>query len=244
MTGWLEVAFVAFTAQLAVLPGEKVQLIIATLSTRFSPYIVVAAAGTAFAGWTAVEIVVGGALTRLLPGGVLDAFTAGMFLLFAYLLYRSIPEGSTSVEETEDVRSVEKTNGGVETNEREPEIELPLSGVDLPKRLEVFVPIFVMMAVGEFGDKTQLITITLAANYGAHPAIWFGEMFAIIPVSLANALFFHRFSGRFDARKAHIAGAAIFLFFAADTVMNLAVGFSVWETTVETVGAWLRSLAL
>lgn len=233
MTGWLEVAFVAFTAQLAVLPGEKVQLIIATLSTRFSPCVVVSAAGAAFAGWTAIEIAVGGALTRLLPGGVLDAFTAGMFLLFAYLLYRSIPKGGTSIE---------KTDGGVEM--RESEVELPLSGVALPSRLEAFVPIFVMMAVGEFGDKTQLITITLAANYGAHPAIWFGEMFAIIPVSLANALFFHRFSGRFDARKAHIVGAVIFLFFAADTVMNLAVGFSLWETAVETVGAWLSSLAL
>jgi len=233
MTGWLEVTFVAFTAQLAVLPGEKVQLIIATLSTRFRPYVVVSAAGAAFAGWTAVEIAVGGALTRLLPGGVLDAFTAGMFLLFAYLLYRSIPEGRTSVE---------RTDGGVETHGREPEIDLPLSSIDLPERLEVFVPIFVMMAVGEFGDKTQLITITLAANYGATSAIWFGEMFAIIPVSIANAVFFHRFSGRFDARKAHIVGAAIFLFFAADTVMNLAVGFSVWETVVRTVGAWLGGL--
>lgn len=240
MTGWLEVAFVAFTAQLAVLPGEKVQLIIATLSTRFSPYVVVSAAGAAFAGWTAVEIAVGGTLTRLLPGGVLDAFTAVMFILFAYLLYRSIPESQHLAEETDGGASVQRTDGGVET--RKPEIELPLSSIDLPNRLEVFAPIFVMMAVGEFGDKTQLITVTLAANYGATSAIWFGEMFAIIPVSIANAMFFHRFSGRFDARKAHITGAAIFLFFAADTVMNLAVGFSAWETAVETVGAWLSSI--
>jgi putative Ca2+/H+ antiporter (TMEM165/GDT1 family) len=239
MTGWLEVTFVAFTAQLAVLPGEKVQLIIATLSTRFSPYVVVSAAGAAFAGWTAVEIAVGGTLTRLLPGGVLDAFTAGMFLLFAYLLYRSIPESPPTVEETDGSKTVQKTDGGVETHE--PEIELPLSGIDLPDRLEVFVPIFVMMAVGEFGDKTQLITITLAANYGATSAIWFGEMFAIIPVSIANALFFHRFSGRFDARKAHIFGAAVFFFFAADTVMSLTVDFSVWETVVEGVGGLVRS---
>jgi len=238
MTGWVEVAFVAFTAQLAVLPGEKVQLIIATLSTRFNPYIVVAAAGTAFAGWTAIEIAVGGTLTRVLPGGVLDAFTAGMFLLFAYLLYRSIPDSDSSIEKTDADLSVEKTDGGVGAHESE--MELPLSGVNLPNRLEVFVPIFFMMAVGEFGDKTQMITITLAANFGAHPGIWLGEMLAIIPVSLANALFFNRFSGKFDARKAHIIGAAIFLFFAADTVMNLTVGVSVWETTVETVGGLLR----
>jgi len=237
---WLEVAFVAFTAQLAVLPGEKVQLIIATLSTRLSPYVVVAAAGTAFAGWTAVEIAVGGALTSLLPGDALEAFTAAMFLLFAYLLYRSIPERRRSTEKTDGSSSVEKTDGGVDAAARESEIELPLSSIDFPSRLEAFAPIFVMMAVGEFGDKTQLITITLAANYGATSAIWFGEMFAIIPVSIANAVFFHKFSGRFDARKAHIVGAVIFLFFAADTVMNLVVDLSVWETAVEGVGTWLR----
>jgi len=86
-----------------------------------------------------------------------------------------------------------------------------------------------MMAVGEFGDKTQLITITLAANHGPHPAIWFGEMAAIIPVSILNSLFFYRFSELFDARKAHIGGAFIFLFFALDTVLGLTVGFSFWE---------------
>ena len=32
MTGWLEIAVIAFVAQVAVLPGEKVQYIIAGLS--------------------------------------------------------------------------------------------------------------------------------------------------------------------------------------------------------------------
>jgi putative Ca2+/H+ antiporter (TMEM165/GDT1 family) len=59
-------------------------------------------------------------------------------------------------------------------------------------------------------------------------------MFAIIPVSLANALFFHRFSHRFDVRKAHIFGAVVFAFFAVDTILSLTLGFSAWETAVET----------
>jgi putative Ca2+/H+ antiporter (TMEM165/GDT1 family) len=90
-----------------------------------------------------------------------------------------------------------------------------------------------MMAVGEFGDKTQLVTIGLAVQYGAHPGIWAGEMLAIVPVSLANAYVFHRFSHRFDVRKAHLFGAALFGFFAADTVLAMATGFSVWETVVS-----------
>jgi putative Ca2+/H+ antiporter (TMEM165/GDT1 family) len=216
--GWFEILVVAFTAQLAVLPGEKVQLIIAGLSTKYSPFVVVSAAGAAFAGWTAVEIVVGEALTRLLPGAALDAFTAGMLALFAVLLYRSMPDGDAEHEP-------ESVDGG-------PDVSLPLVDRDVPKPLGGFFPIFAMMAAGEFGDKTQFITITLAANYGATSAIWFGEMLAIIPVSLANALFFHRFSHRFDVRKAHLFGALVFAFFAFDITLALTTGFSVWETVV------------
>src|SRR6056297_1948067 len=92
MTGWLEIVIVAFTAHLAVLPGEKVQFIIAGLSTRYSPWIVVAAAGSAFAGWTALEIWFGSALKGALPQIYPDGFTAALFLVFAALLVRSAPE--------------------------------------------------------------------------------------------------------------------------------------------------------
>jgi putative Ca2+/H+ antiporter (TMEM165/GDT1 family) len=61
-------------------------------------------------------------------------------------------------------------------------------------------------------------------------------------VSIANAYVFHRFSHRFDVRKAHLAGAALFAFFAADTVLALATGFSVWETVVSTVAQAILGL--
>jgi putative Ca2+/H+ antiporter (TMEM165/GDT1 family) len=84
VTGWVEILTVAFVAQLAVLPGEKVQFIIAGLSTRYDPKVVVAAAGSAFAGWTVLEILFGQALKTALPPTLLDALTAGLFLLFAF----------------------------------------------------------------------------------------------------------------------------------------------------------------
>ncbi|WP_226480261.1 TMEM165/GDT1 family protein [Natrinema amylolyticum] len=223
MTGWLEVLVAAFVLQLTVLPGEKVQFIIAGLATRFDPWIVVAAAGSAFAGWTALEIAFGAAIQGVLPTVYLDAITAGLFLLFAALLVRSAPETS---------RRPAATNGGAATAD---EIDISVLGVDVPSYLRGFVPIFALMAVGEFGDKTQLVTIGLAVQYGAHPAIWAGEMLAIVPVSAANAYFFHTFSHRFDARLAHLAGAGIFLFFGLDTVLQLVTGVSVWETIVEAI---------
>jgi putative Ca2+/H+ antiporter (TMEM165/GDT1 family) len=231
VTGWLEIMTVAFVAQLMVLPGEKVQFIIAALSTRYNPLVVVSAAGTAFAGWTALEILFGGALQRALPPAALDAFTAGLFLLFAVLLYRSAPP---------DAKSVAETDGGIAAFDAE--IEPTVFGRAVPDVLGGFLPIFVMMAAGEFGDKTQLVTIGLAARYGTHPAIWFGEMFAIIPVSLANAYFFNRFAHRLDLRKAHLFSAALFGFFAADVALSLVTGFSVWETVVGAAAAAVTGL--
>ncbi|ELY76743.1 TMEM165/GDT1 family protein [Natrinema pallidum] len=223
MTGWLEVLVAAFVLQLSVLPGEKGQFIIAGLSTRYDPRIVVAAAASAFAGWTALEIGFGAAIQGVLPRVYLDAITAGLFLLFAVLLVRSAPEGS---------RRPAVTNGGAATAA---EIDVSIRGYDLPPYLRGFVPIFALMAVGEFGDKTQLVTIGLAVQYGAHPAIWAGEMLAIVPVSAVNAYFFHRFSHRFDARLAHLAGAGLFLFFGLDTVLQIGTGISVWETIVDAI---------
>ncbi len=224
MAPFLEVVLVAFGYQLLVLPGEKVQIIIAGLATRFHPLVVVAAAGSAFAGWTALEILFGELLTRVLPQVVLDSITAGLFLLFAALLVKSAPEPDASAE---------ATDGGLAA---EADLDGSILGYEITTRHGAFLPIFAMMAAGEFGDKTQLVTIGLAAQYGAHPGIWLGEMLAIIPVSLANAYVFHHLVGHVDIRKAHLVGAAVFLFFGLDTVLGLLTGVSVWEVVVTHLG--------
>ncbi|MFC6723042.1 TMEM165/GDT1 family protein [Halobium palmae] len=245
MTPFLELVVIAAVAQLTVLPGEKVQFIIAGLSTRFKPMLVVAAAGTAFAGWTALEILFGQALQQALPGFVLDGITATLFLLFAVLLVRSVPDGSEISAE-----SATQTDGGVvgtRIDEINPEFEM--FGYTIGGQIGEFLTIFAMMAAGEFGDKTQLVTIALAAQYGASAAIWLGEMFVIIPVSLANAYFFHTFSHRFDIRKAHYAGAALFAFFGLDTILGLVTGpeavyghNSLWEAFVSVISDIFLSL--
>ncbi len=231
MADLLTVVVVAAGAQLAVLPGEKVQFIIASLSTRYHPLLVVSAAGTAFAGWTALEILFGNALQSVIPGVYLDLITVVLFAVFAVLLWRSMPDSGEEPVTTD--------GGNVAVGH---DLDVTLFGREVPNVLGGFLPIFVMMAAGEFGDKTQLITITLAARYGAHPGIWLGEMLVIIPVSLANAYFFHTFSHRFDVRKAHMFGAALFAFFAADTLLAVTTGFSVWETVVNSLADVVTSL--
>jgi len=226
MATWLEVAVVAFVAQLAVLPGEKVQFIIAGLSTRFHPALVVAAAGSAFAGWTVLEIVFGSYLQSVVPGGYLQAMTGLLFLLFAYLLVRSAPAATDGADDVDSRVARIVGNGG------DVDVRVPVLGWRVPPVLGNFLPIFALMAFGEFGDKTQVVTIGLATQYAHGSAIWVGEMAAILPVSAINALFFYRFSGRFDLRMAHYASAALFVFFGVDTLQSLLTGVSAWELAV------------
>ncbi|PSQ32629.1 hypothetical protein BRD05_09935 [Halobacteriales archaeon QS_9_70_65] len=221
MADYATVVVIALLAQLAVLPGEKAQFIVAALSTRYHPLGVVAAAGAAFAGWTALEIWFGSAL-QALPPVVLDAITAALFLIFAVLLVRSAPNPG------QDIAAA--TDGGLEVIE---DVRLPVVDRKVPDALGGYLPIFALIAAGEFGDKTQLVTIGLAAQYGATSAIWVGEMAAIVPVSLANAYFFSRFAHLFEVRTAHFLAAGLFAFFGLDTVLARATGVSVWETAVE-----------
>jgi len=227
---WLGVVAIAAGYQLAVLPGEKVQFIIAGLATQYNPFLVVSAAGSAFAGWTVLEIWFGQTLVETLPGIYLDALTAALFALFAVLLVRSAPPADAPPDGAETVYH----DGG------ELDVTLPLLDVSVPQPFGGFLPIFAMMAFGEFGDKTQLITIALASQYAAYPtAIWTGEMLAIIPISLFNALFFYRFSNAVDMRKAHFAGAAIFSFFAVDFLAAVLLGVSPWEVIVDVLATAL-----
>ena len=206
-----EILVTAFVLQLTALPGEKGQLVIASLATRYNPYMVVAGAATAFGGWTALEILLGSALEGALPVVYLDAITAALFVLFAGWLLATTADGE----------------GDAMTRMTDGDGRFAAVESAIPPRLRGFLPSFSLMVVGEFGDKTQLVTIGLAVQYGASPAIWLGEMLAIVPVSLATALVFHRTADRLQTAWLHRLAAGIFLLFAVDIVASYTLGISV-----------------
>jgi putative Ca2+/H+ antiporter (TMEM165/GDT1 family) len=229
VAGWLEILLAAATLQLLALPGEKVQMIIAGLSTRYDPYVVVAGAGLAFAGWTALEILFGRALQRALPAVYLDAITGGLFVLFGVVLAYSaatLDAGSDHGTATDGgEREPSRPNGGTVTERADPRVRALDRRV--PERYRGFLPAFSISAFGEFGDKTQVVTIGLAVQYGAHPAIWLGEMLVIIPVSMATALVSHRLAHLFTAdrrRLVYLGSAALFFLFAADVAAQYLLG--------------------
>lgn len=226
MTDPVTIVAVAFVAQLAVLPGEKVQLLVSGLATRYRPAIIVTAAGVAFAGWTAIEIQVGAALRGALAPTILDAVSALLFGLFAVTLLHSEPGGAGGQLQITDGGAIELGGRSLPGSELLAEINDDLASA---------LSIFSLLAVGEFGDKTQLVTIALAVQYGAHPGIWVGEMAAIVPITAANAYCCHRLSGKLNRRLAHRVAAGLFAFFAIDTGQAILTGVSIWETVVEWV---------
>jgi putative Ca2+/H+ antiporter (TMEM165/GDT1 family) len=196
MATFLEVLIAAATLQALVIPGEKVQMIIAGLSTKYRPLPVVAGAAVAFGAWTALEVAFGEALQGALPAVYLDAVTAGLFVLFAVLLVRAglgVGGGGGGAGDGEAV-----ADGGTLVEGR-------LAGLDrhLPDGAEGFFPAFSASAFGEFGDKTQLVTIGLV----------------IVPMSALTAFVFNRGARRLtdDHRRwLYYGSALLFVAFATD----------------------------
>ncbi|WP_254524121.1 TMEM165/GDT1 family protein [Natrinema caseinilyticum] len=226
---WIEIFATAFLLQLLALPGEKGQLVIAGLATTYNPYVVVAGAATAFGGWTALEILLGDALKGAVPVVYLDAVTAALFVFFAiWILYAGEKAKAGQARPRTDSSDPRSDGDTLQPDHDSDEGGLLLEAESgLSSSVGGYLSSFSAMGVAEFGDKTQLITISLAAQYGASPAIWVGEMLAIVPVSLATAVFFSRTTQVLNFTWVLRAAAAMFLLFASDIVAQYVFSVSV-----------------
>lgn len=141
---------------LAVLPAEvpdKTILACLILSSRYSPGAVFAGAAAAFAAQVALGVAAGGALS-LLPHHVVEACAAGAFVAGAVLLWRQQEDGGSS---DEDVGRDGGRSGF-----------WPVSGTA-----------FVVVFLAEFGDLTQILTISLAARFHAPVSVGVGATLAL-----------------------------------------------------------------
>jgi len=78
--------------------------------------------------------------------------------------------------------------------------------------LEVLLITFGLLFIGELGDKTQILTITLASIYSLPIEVWLGSFFALISVAWMGILI-----GSIIARKVpkfylKIVSISLFLF--------------------------------
>jgi Ca2+/H+ antiporter, TMEM165/GDT1 family len=162
-------AKMSFTAAaatfVAVLPAElpdKTILACLILSSRYRPGFVFTGAAAGFAAQVVLSVAAGGALS-LLPHRLVAAFAAAAFLVGAVLLWRHKPEQASDDEEA--------GQDGLRTG------FLPVAGTA-----------FAVIFLAEFGDLTQIMTVSLAARFhdpiavgaGATLALWTAAALAIL----------------------------------------------------------------
>ena len=158
---------VALTSFLAVLPAElpdKTVLACLILSSRYRPWYVFAGAAAAFTAQVVLAVAAGGVLS-LLPHRAVEALAAGAFLIGAVLLWRH-GSGSDDQDDEDDVGRDGVRNGF-----------WPVAGMS-----------FAVVFLAEFGDLTQLLTVSLAARYhdplavgvGATLALWVAAGLAVV----------------------------------------------------------------
>lgn len=149
----------------AILPAElpdKTILACLILSSRYRPGFVFAGVAAGFAAQVVLSVAAGGAIS-LLPHKAVAGFAAAAFLAGAVLLWRHQPEKAEDDEET--------GRDGLRTG------FLPVAGTA-----------FAVIFLAEFGDLTQILTISLAARFhdpiavgaGATLALWTAAGLAIL----------------------------------------------------------------
>jgi Ca2+/H+ antiporter, TMEM165/GDT1 family len=141
---------------LVVLPAElpdKTILACLILSSRYRPSVVFYGAATAFLAQVVLAVAAGGALS-LLPHRIVEAFAAAAFLAGAVLLWRQKEEKD---EEDEDTGRDGLRSGF----------------------WPVFGTAFAVVFLAEFGDLTQLTTISLAARFHDPVSVGIGATLAL-----------------------------------------------------------------
>jgi Ca2+/H+ antiporter, TMEM165/GDT1 family len=141
---------------------DKTFLATLVLSTRYRPILVWLGVGAAFTLQTAIAVVLGRAAS-FLPDVVVHIAAAALFLVGAVLLFR-------------EARAHQK-GAGTEDGEEYAARAAPAHG------FRAVVASFVVLFAAEWGDLSQLLTISLVARYDAPVEVFIGALAALLTVS-------------------------------------------------------------
>ncbi len=201
----------AFLANLLATFGDKGQLVVVTLASRYDAKKVFLGAVAAFSLWSTVEIAFGHLIESILPGAVITLLTGGLFVIFGcWTLKTAVPKF------TEDTSSTPPlvTGGGMDVG---------MTGKVIPDRLlnrmgayGGVLSTFVFIMFAEFGDKTQLLTINLSTTFPNSPlSIFVGVMTALGLRTGLDALIGERFERVLPTKWLELVASFVFLLFGA-----------------------------
>jgi putative Ca2+/H+ antiporter (TMEM165/GDT1 family) len=199
----LAVIGIAFGAIFLVELPDKTFIAALVLSTRYRPLAVWVGVGLAFLVQTVIACTVGGLVT-LLPHRIVEIVAGVIFLVGAIVLLREAPKADADEAATEEEYAAKATS---------PKAGLAAVGAS-----------FVVLFAAEWGDLSQLLTISLVGRYHDAVSVFIGAWGALLVVSGLAVV-----AGRFLLRylrlsTIHYVGSAVCFLLAAVTAYQVVAG--------------------
>ena len=198
----LVVVALTFAAIFVVELPDKTFIATLVLSTRFRPLLVWIGVGLAFAVQTGIAVALGKAAS-FLPTDVVRGAALVMFLVGAALLFR------------------EARNADAEESETEQEFAEKAAARGEVHGLKVVLTCFLVLFAAEWGDLSQLLTLSLVAKYDDPLSVFLGAWGALLAVSGLAVIVGRLLLQRVRLSVLHYVGAAVCVFMAALTVWEM-----------------------
>ena len=201
----MELAVVAltFAAIFVVELPDKTFIAALVLSTRYKPLLVWIGVGLAFFLQVLIAVTAG-QLATLLPETLIRSVAIAIFLLGAVLLFRSAP--------------------GADAEEAEAEEEYAAKATEARTGVKAVVASFLVLFAAEWGDLSQLLTISLVAKYEEPLSVFAGAWLALLAVSGLAVLAGRVLLRYMKLSVLHYIGATVCLVLAGVTTYELLLG--------------------
>ena len=201
----MELAVVAltFAAIFVVELPDKTFIAALVLSTRYKPLLVWIGVGLAFFLQVLIAVAAG-QLATLLPETLIRSVAIAIFLIGAVVLFRSAP--------------------GADAEEAEAEEEYAAKATEARSGVKAVVASFLVLFAAEWGDLSQLLTISLVAKYEEPLSVFVGAWLALLTVSGLAVLAGRVLLRYMKLSVLHYIGAAVCLVLAGVTAYELLLG--------------------
>jgi putative Ca2+/H+ antiporter (TMEM165/GDT1 family) len=176
---------------------DKTFLATLVMATRYRPLLVWIGVSLAFAVQTIVAVLLGHAAS-FLPRDLVHTFAGVMFLIGAVLLFREgraqhLSTGDEYVKDAKDVHGA-----------------------------RIVLTCFLILFAAEWGDLSQLLTITLVARYESPVSVFIGALAALMAVSGLAVVAGKGLLRYISLHVLHYVGAAVCLVLGVVTLVELA----------------------
>ena len=194
------VVALAFGAIFVVELPDKTFIATLVMSTKMRPLFVWIGVGLAFMVQTGIAVGIGKAAS-FLPEQLIHTVAALMFVIGAIILFR-------------EARSADEDEPGQED-------EFAAKADSSAHGFKVVATSFLVLFAAEWGDLSQLLTISLVAKYDDPVSVFLGAWGALLAVSGLAVIVGRLLLQRVRLSVLHYVGAAVCVFMAALTVWEM-----------------------